>query len=177
MFSQIGWLEILVLLVIGLIVIGPERLPGMIKDVRAVILAFRNLVADARKQLDQDLGPEFDQIRKPLRDLDSVRQMGSRGLITKTLFDDDDTFLTNLGKSGQELKDSVKSVTDAASGKSAAEAPTVEVPQQADAGESRQPETRQPEAQSTKATNKASNEAANDSEPTAPKRNPWEDVL
>lgn len=172
MFSQIGWLEILVLLVIGLIVIGPERLPGMIKDVRAVILAFRNLVADARKQLDQDLGPEFDQIRKPLRDLDSVRQMGSRGLITKTLFDDDDTFLTNLGKSGQELKDSVKSVTDAASGKSAAEAPTVEVPQQADAGESRQPE-----AQSTKATNKASNEAANDSEPTAPKRNPWEDVL
>lgn len=172
MFSQIGWLEILVLLVIGLIVIGPERLPGMIKDVRAVILAFRNLVADARKQLDQDLGPEFDQIRKPLRDLDSVRQMGARGLITKTLFDDDDTFLTNLGKSGQELKDSVKSVTDAASGKSAAEAPTVEVPQQADAGESRQPE-----AQSTKATNKASNEAANDSEPTAPKRNPWEDVL
>lgn len=177
MFSQIGWLEILVLLVIGLIVIGPERLPGMIKDVRAVILAFRNLVADARKQLDQDLGPEFDQIRKPLRDLDSVRQMGARGLITKTLFDDDDTFLTNLRKSGQELKDSVKSVTDAASGKSAAEAPTVEVPQQADAGESPQPETRQPEAQSTKATKKASNEGANDSEPTAPKGNPWEDVL
>ena len=34
MFSSISWFNILVLLIIGLIVIGPERLPGMIKEDR-----------------------------------------------------------------------------------------------------------------------------------------------
>ena len=58
MFSSISWFNILVLLIIGLIVIGPERLPGMIKDIRAVALA-ATLVNDARRQLDEDFGPEF----------------------------------------------------------------------------------------------------------------------
>ena len=39
MFSNIGWGEIFFILIIGLIVIGPERLPGVIQDVRAAIYA------------------------------------------------------------------------------------------------------------------------------------------
>ena len=140
MFS-FGWFEILFILVLGLIVIGPERLPGLIKDIRAVALAFRNLVADAREQLDQDLGPEFDQFKKPLQDLNNVRQMGARGFITKTLFDDDDSFLTSLDQTGKDVMASVDSVRSAALGQTPAQSAgaqpsNVEVAQQADAGES-----------------------------------------
>ena len=41
MFSSFGWGEFLFIMIIGLIVIGPERLPSVIEDVRAAIYAAR----------------------------------------------------------------------------------------------------------------------------------------
>lgn len=112
MFSSISWFNVLVLLIIGLIVIGPERLPGMIKDMRAVALAFRNLVNDARRQLDDDFGPELKEFQKPLSQLNEYRRMGPRGLVTKALFDGDDSFFNDLEDTSRQLRDSVNSVTN-----------------------------------------------------------------
>ncbi|MGO1379953.1 MAG: Sec-independent protein translocase protein TatB [Corynebacterium sp.] len=103
MFSSVGWVEILIIVVVGIIVVGPERLPRLITDVRALLLAARNAIADARKELDQDFGEDFEEFRKPLSQLNSVRQMGARGFITKTLLDDDDSFLTDLESSAKDV--------------------------------------------------------------------------
>lgn len=110
MFSNVGWGEILVLLIVGLLLIGPERLPHLIKEVRAVLLAARNAVTQAREQLDGELGEDFKEFSKPLRELNSVRHMGAKGFITKTLLDGDDSFLTPFAETKQDLKDTVDSV-------------------------------------------------------------------
>lgn len=96
MFSNVGWGEILVLLVVVLLFIGPERLPGLIQEVRAVLLAIRNAVGQAREQLDDEFGDEMKTFAQPLSELNNVRKMGPRGFITKTLLDGDESFLTPL---------------------------------------------------------------------------------
>ena len=52
MFDNIGWGEILVLIIMAVIVIGPERLPDLIKDVRAAAYAARKAINNARAELD-----------------------------------------------------------------------------------------------------------------------------
>ncbi|MGP9724630.1 Sec-independent protein translocase protein TatB [Corynebacterium sp. AOP40-9SA-29] len=108
MFSSVGWGEILIIVVVGIIVVGPERLPRLITDVKALLLAARNAIADARKELDQDFGEDFEEFRKPLSQLNSVRQMGARGFITKTLLDDDDSFLTDLESSAKDVTGAIR---------------------------------------------------------------------
>lgn len=106
MFSNVGWGEILVLLVVILIFIGPERLPGLIREIRAVLLAIRNAVGQAREQLDDEFGDEMKSLAQPLSELNNVRKMGPRGFITKTLLDGDDSFLTPL----DEAKETAQSI-------------------------------------------------------------------
>ncbi|MGJ4081944.1 Sec-independent protein translocase subunit TatB [Corynebacterium macclintockiae] len=110
MFSNVGWGEVLVLLIVALFLIGPERLPGLIKEARAMLLAVRKAVSQAKEQLDGELGEDFREFSKPLQELNSVRQMGAKGFITKTLLDDDDSILTSFSETKQEVKDTVDTV-------------------------------------------------------------------
>lgn len=93
MFSNVGWGEILFLFVIGLIVIGPERLPRVIEDVRAAIYAARNAIENAKKDLSKEIGPEFDELSKPIAELAALKSMGPKAVLTKTLLDGDDSVL------------------------------------------------------------------------------------
>lgn len=120
MFSSVGWGEVLIVIIVGIIVVGPERLPRLITDVRALMLAARNAIADARKELEGDFGEDFEEFRKPLSQLNSVRQMGARGFITKTLLDDDDSFLTDLEDSAKDVTGAVKGTTEKTSARSSA---------------------------------------------------------
>lgn len=110
MFSNVGWGEVLVLLIVALFLIGPERLPGLIKEARAMLLAVRKAVSQAKEQIDGELGEDFREFSKPLQELNSVRQMGAKGFITKTLLDDDDSFLTSFNETKQDVKDTVDTV-------------------------------------------------------------------
>lgn len=96
MFSSIGWLEIFTLVVVALIVVGPERLPGLIEDVRAAIFAARRAINNAKKELNGELGEEFDQFRKPMEQVAEYTRLGPRGAITKVLFDGDETALDDF---------------------------------------------------------------------------------
>ncbi|PRQ12295.1 twin-arginine translocase subunit TatB [Corynebacterium sp. 13CS0277] len=88
-----GWFEIAVVFIAGLIIIGPERLPRVIEDARAAIYAARKAIDNAKKELAGELGPEFDTITEPLKDLQRLRGMTPRAMVTRTLLDGDDTFL------------------------------------------------------------------------------------
>ncbi|MDY6049557.1 MAG: Sec-independent protein translocase protein TatB [Corynebacterium sp.] len=99
MFSNVGWGEIIVVLVVGLFIIGPERLPKVIEDVKAAVYAARMGIAKAKIALNDDLGEEFDELRKPLTELAKMRAMGPKAALTKTLFDGDDTYLNAIDPS------------------------------------------------------------------------------
>ena len=76
--------------------IGPERLPHIITDVRAMILAARTAIDDAKQTLTGDLGEDFDELRKPLGELSELRKLNPKTALTRTLFDGDDTYLDLL---------------------------------------------------------------------------------
>jgi sec-independent protein translocase protein TatB len=87
-FDSIGWIEILVIVVAGLFILGPERLPEAAGWVGRTIRQVRDYASGARDQLKQEMGPEFEQLRKPLEDLRELRNFDPKKAVTKHLFDD-----------------------------------------------------------------------------------------
>lgn len=94
MFANIGWGEMLLLVIIGLVVLGPERLPGAIRWTSSTLRQARDYVSGATSQLRQDLGPEFEDLREPLSELQKLRGMTPRAALTKHLLDGDDSVFT-----------------------------------------------------------------------------------
>lgn len=96
MFSDVGWGEIFVIFVVGLIVIGPERLPRVIEDLRAGLRAARTAINNAKQGLNEEFGSEFDEFRKPVEGLATLTRMGPRAALTKTLLDGDDSLFDSF---------------------------------------------------------------------------------
>ncbi|MGH3674654.1 MAG: Sec-independent protein translocase protein TatB [Mycobacterium sp.] len=94
MFANFGWGEMLVLVVAGLVILGPERLPGAIRWSAGALRQARDYISGATSQLREDLGPEFDDLREPLGELRKLRGMTPRAALTKHLLDGDDSFFT-----------------------------------------------------------------------------------
>jgi sec-independent protein translocase protein TatB len=94
MFANIGWGEMLVLVVVGLVILGPERLPGAIRWTSNALRQARDYLSGATSSLRDELGPEFDDLREPLAELQKLRGMSPRAALTKHLLDGDDSFLT-----------------------------------------------------------------------------------
>ncbi len=94
MFANVGWGEMLVLAIAGLVILGPERLPGAIRWTAGAVRQAREYLTGATSQLRQDLGPEFDDLREPLSELQKLRGMTPRAALTKHLLDGDDSIFT-----------------------------------------------------------------------------------
>ena len=82
MFGSLGWPEMVTLLVVALLIFGPDKLPSVVKDAAQTLRTVRNMAKDARSQLKTELGPEFSDF-----DLDSLNP---RSFVRKNLFEDDD---------------------------------------------------------------------------------------
>ncbi|KUI30064.1 preprotein translocase subunit TatB [Mycobacterium sp. IS-1496] len=100
MFANIGWGEMLILVIAGLVILGPERLPGAIRWTSSALRQARDYVSGATSQLRQDFGPEFEDLREPITELQKLRGMTPRAALTKHLLDGDDSFFT--GKFDQQ---------------------------------------------------------------------------
>jgi sec-independent protein translocase protein TatB len=87
-FDSVGWGEILVLIVAGLFILGPERLPDAAAWLGRTIRQVKEFASGARDQLRGELGPEFDELRKPLEELRGLRGLNPRTVVTRSLFDD-----------------------------------------------------------------------------------------
>jgi sec-independent protein translocase protein TatB len=70
------------LLIVALLVFGPDKLPSVARDAAQMLRTVRGLAKDARKQIKTELGPEFSDF-----DLDSLNP---RSFVRKNLFEDDD---------------------------------------------------------------------------------------
>jgi sec-independent protein translocase protein TatB len=109
MFANVGWGEMLVLVIAGLVILGPERLPGAIRWTSSALRQARDYISGATSQLREDLGPEFEDLREPLSELNKLRGMTPRAALTKHLLDGDDSLFT--GKFNDPVTPPVRSVT------------------------------------------------------------------
>jgi sec-independent protein translocase protein TatB len=85
---NIGPWELLVLAFVGVIVLGPERLPGLARDAANVLRQLRDMATGARNQLKNELGPEFSDV--DLQALRDLRALNPRTAISRALLGDDD---------------------------------------------------------------------------------------
>ncbi|MBP2370812.1 Sec-independent protein translocase protein TatB [Pseudonocardia parietis] len=95
MFENIGMWEILVLVVAGLFILGPERLPEAARWLGSAVRKVKEYATGAQNHLKKELGPEFDQIQQPLNDLRSLRSFNPRRAITRSLFAEDEPVKPN----------------------------------------------------------------------------------
>ncbi|GFG84189.1 Sec-independent protein translocase protein TatB [Mycolicibacter algericus] len=102
MFANVGWGEMLVLVVLGLVILGPERLPGAIRWTAGALRQAREYVTSATDQLRDEMGPEFEDLREPLSELQKLRGMTPRAALTKHLLDGDDSLFTAVSSLAED---------------------------------------------------------------------------
>ena len=79
-----GW-ELIVLVIVGILVLGPERLPEYAGKLAGMVRQVRNLATNARTQLKDQMGPEFDDV--DWRQFDP-RQYDPRRIVREALLED-----------------------------------------------------------------------------------------
>ena len=85
---NIGPMELGVLALVGMIVLGPERLPGLVRDATRMLRQLRDMATGARDQLKNELGPEFSDV--DLQALRDLRALNPRTAIQRAILGDDD---------------------------------------------------------------------------------------
>lgn len=94
MFTNVGWSEILVLGVVALVVLGPERLPEAARWLAGAVRKVKDFAGSAQQQLKDDYGTDFDEFREPLKQLNDLRGLSPRAMVTKHLLDGDDSLFS-----------------------------------------------------------------------------------
>ena len=82
MFGDVGWGELLLLAVIGLVIFGPDRLPKAAADAARMLRQLRAMARNATADLKAELGPE-------MADLD-LASLHPRRIVQSALFDNED---------------------------------------------------------------------------------------
>ncbi|GII56978.1 hypothetical protein Pth03_53670 [Planotetraspora thailandica] len=76
----LGWWEILVLVVIGLLVFGPEKLPQAATQAGRTLRQLRQMANNAKADLQANLGPEFSNF--------DPTDLNPKNFVRKHLLDD-----------------------------------------------------------------------------------------
>ena len=85
---NIGPMELAVLAIVGMIVLGPERLPGIVRDATRMLRQLRDMATGARDQLKNELGPEFSDV--DLQALRDLRSLNPRTAIQRAILGGDE---------------------------------------------------------------------------------------
>lgn len=111
MFFDIGPLELVALVVLAVLVFGPDKLPKVIQDAMAFIRKVREFSDSAKEDIRRELGPEFKDFE--------FEDLNPKTFIRKNLMSDDDEYGLNELKdirSTFDLRKEMAEVTDAVNG-------------------------------------------------------------
>ncbi|MGW0822268.1 sec-independent translocase [Streptomyces sp. NPDC002845] len=103
MFNDIGPLELATLIVLAVLIFGPDKLPKVIQDVTRTIRRIRDFSESAKQDIRQELGPEFKDFE--------FEDLNPKTFIRKQL-DNDELGLKEI-RNGFDLKKEMAEVTDA----------------------------------------------------------------
>ncbi|MFI6427297.1 twin-arginine translocase TatA/TatE family subunit [Promicromonospora sp. NPDC050880] len=84
MFGINGW-EFVIIIVVAMLVIGPERLPGYAEQLGSFVRRGRDMLQNAKARVDDELGPEFSDVDWSKLD---PRQYDPRKIVRDALLDD-----------------------------------------------------------------------------------------
>lgn len=73
--------KLVVLLIVAILVVGPDRLPGMAKDAARMLRTLRELATGAREQIRDELGPEFADV--------DLRTLNPRTMVQRAVLGED----------------------------------------------------------------------------------------
>ena len=114
---NVGPMELVVLAIVGLVVLGPDRLPGLAQDGARLLRTLRELATGARTQLRDELGPEFTDIdltglnprtaiqRTLFGDGVNMTELDASHAIRRTLFGDEQPIAADAGAADVSLSD------------------------------------------------------------------------
>lgn len=106
MFNDIGALELVTIVVLAILVFGPEKLPKVIQDVTGVIRKIRAFSDSAKQDIRSELGPEFKDFE--------FEDLNPKTFIRKQLTENED--LKEI-RSSFDLRKELNEVTDAVNSK------------------------------------------------------------
>ncbi|POX44577.1 Sec-independent protein translocase TatB [Streptomyces sp. Ru71] len=107
MFNDIGPLELVTIIVLAVLVFGPDKLPKVIQDVMRTIRKIREFSESAKQDIRQELGPEFKDFE--------FEDLNPKTFIRKQL-ENEDLGLKEI-RNGFDLKKEMAEVTDAVHGR------------------------------------------------------------
>ncbi|MDG9716464.1 sec-independent translocase [Streptomyces sp. DH24] len=107
MFNDIGPLELVTIVVLAVLVFGPDKLPKVIQDVMRTVRKVREFSESAKQDIRQELGPEFKDFE--------FEDLNPKTFIRKQL-DNDELGLKEI-RNGFDLKKEMAEVTDAVHGR------------------------------------------------------------
>ena len=111
--------EFMLLLVLAIILFGPERLPDLARKAARVLRYLRTVAGSAQQQLSKELGPEFENV--------DFRDLNPRAFVQKHLLDDVEPIIadvksevTDFGKginsSSADISGEINSIKDRSPG-------------------------------------------------------------
>ncbi|KOY59727.1 MULTISPECIES: sec-independent translocase [unclassified Streptomyces] len=112
MFNDIGALELVTIVVLAILVFGPDKLPKVIQDVTGVIRKIRAFSDSAKQDIRSELGPEFKDFE--------FEDLNPKTFIRKQLTENED--LKEI-RSTFDLRKELNDVTDAVNSRETAPAP------------------------------------------------------
>ncbi|MFI6353211.1 sec-independent translocase [Streptomyces sp. NPDC050743] len=107
MFNDIGPLELVTIIVLAVLVFGPDKLPKVIQDVMRTIRKIREFSESAKQDIREELGPEFKDFE--------FEDLNPKTFLRKQL-DNDELGLKEI-RNGFDLKKEMAEVTDAVHGR------------------------------------------------------------
>jgi sec-independent protein translocase protein TatB len=96
---DIGTPELLLLIVIAVILFGPERLPDLARRVARMISYIRRMADSAQRQLKDELGPEFSNL--------DVRDLHPKTFVQKHLLNEVEPIVADVKKDVLEASESI----------------------------------------------------------------------
>ncbi|MHB9859259.1 sec-independent translocase [Streptomyces sp. YIM S03343] len=106
MFNDIGPLELATIVVLAVLVFGPDKLPKVIQDITRTIRKIREFSESAKDDIRTELGPEFKDFE--------FEDLNPKTFIRKHL-DGEDLGLGDI-RNGFDLRKEMAEVTDAVNG-------------------------------------------------------------
>jgi sec-independent protein translocase protein TatB len=102
-FNDIGPLELVTIIVLAVLVFGPDKLPKVIQDVMRTVRKIREFSESAKADIRSELGPEFKDFE--------FEDLNPKTFLRKQL-DNDELGLKEI-RNGFDLKKEMAEVTDA----------------------------------------------------------------
>ncbi len=69
----IGFLELLLLSALALVIVGPKRLPGLLRSLGKLIGGAKRSLSDIRRQVEDEL--QLGEIQKEIQEVSAIREI------------------------------------------------------------------------------------------------------